>query len=538
MRSVLHALIWNNFRYAASLQMFMMALCLIPIPVYAAIASVAPQGERADFIMLPLEVSMLPFVIFILFLASASSHVNLTQLALKPISNLSIAAWKLIGGGLVLAVQVSLFAVLYNWLYKAGWPVAGAALFTVALWFVALPFLCLAGKSVLGALVTLIPIGLMFVWFITRYKPLDGSTRDWNVLTSSEAIQLLSIIVVFAWCTMKSVALARRGDALPMPTSISEAVRRFLQWDFPFRERSKPFSSVGRAMFWYEWRWKGWQLAASFLALTLLIVPIELMREATLESFYYGLSSAYIATTVPGMILGVLNGFQLEGVRVSMSSDRSPTRLNEVDEMGSFMATRPVSDAALATSNLWVCLASVGLLTGLWIALAGPVLIIAAVQDTLPQLFTRQQLVLIPLVAAFLWIATSNLTMITSTGRTKYLGGLCVALALGLVAGFAILGALNDPSFSRMATNAWLASTTLGLVAFTFWAYQRSRQLGYVSFNGSLVALLAVVAATLGGCWARGAFDWKFTAGLLCASLLCVLPWAGTPLATRWNRHR
>ncbi len=104
------------------------------------------------------------------------------------------------------------------------------------------------------------------------------------------------------------------------------------------------------------------------------------------------------------MIMGVITGFQLESLQISMATGRT-SRLNEIDELGSFQAIRPVSDAVLSRSNLWVCLASIGLMTGLWLLLAAPALILAASQGQLDQIFTQHKFFVVPMVGVFMWIA-------------------------------------------------------------------------------------------------------------------------------------
>lgn len=175
--------------------------------IYAIIIPIGPTSglHAGDPVMMLLEVSLMPFVIFLLIAGSTDEFANIGQLYSKPLSNLSITAWRTIGGSILLALQSILIIGLTNSVFDVGWPLAGTVLFTMAMWFVMQPFLCLAGKSFSGFLITSAPIVLMLGWLGTRYKPIGGGNRDWNQISLSETVQLLAVIGVFAWCSLRSV---------------------------------------------------------------------------------------------------------------------------------------------------------------------------------------------------------------------------------------------------------------------------------------------------------------------------------------------
>ena len=534
MRSALHALLWDSFRYAGWAQAVLLAACLLPLAIYAMITSVAiGPGSTGlnpnDPVMVLLKGTMLPFIMFLLIMGAGTVFAKMSLLYTKPLSNLSIAAWSMIGGAIMLAVQVALLVQLYNGIYNAGWPLAGAVLFVIAVWLAAQPFFCLAGKTILGTIVTMLPIALVCVWC--------GHPKDWNEISVSGALQLLAIIPVFAWCTVRSVALARRGDGLPWLRDIGEWFAKLFDWQLPVRSDRAPFRSAGAAMFWYEWRWKGWALSAAMLLLLAIIVPVQLYESFSLQSFYDGVCGAYMGTMLPAMIMGVMNGFQLEGLQISLASGRT-TRLNEIDELGSFQATRPVTDAKLSRSNLWVCLASIGLMTAIWLLFVSPTIILAASQGQLQQLFARHQFFVVPLVGVFMWVTMSNITSLTTTGRTLQLGGCIIALGVAFVALLSVLEWIGNKQIEQIVLQSLAAIFTVTLLAFAIWAYVRSLQLGFVTRGGLAIVSVVFVTTMVIGCYLVTKLDVSSIVGVLCTAILCVLPWATTPLATRWNRHR
>ena len=199
--------------------------------------------------MFLLEVSLFPFVIFVMTLGTSASHSNSSLLFTKPLSNLSLAAWRLLSGSILLSIELSLIVGFYNWRYSASWPLAGGLLFTIALWFAVQPFLCLASKSIGNMLVTMIPPALMAVWLMTRYKSFDGKQHDWDTITLFETSQLFCIIVAFAWLSVGCVAMARRGDGLGFPGWCGRAWQTISEWLDTKPLNARRFRSARRACF-------------------------------------------------------------------------------------------------------------------------------------------------------------------------------------------------------------------------------------------------------------------------------------------------
>lgn len=537
MRSVLQALIWDSVRYSGWAHLLLLASCLLPMAIYALIIPIGPASglQTGDPVMMLLEVSLMPFVIFLLMMGGAVSFANMGQLNGKPLSNLSITAWRTIGGSLLLALQSILIIGLTNKVFDVGWPLAGAALFTVALWFVMQPFLCLGGKSFSGFFITSAPIVLMLGWLGTRYKPIGGGNRDWNEISLSETVQLLAVIGVFAWCSLRSVALARRGDGLPLPSWLGDVWQSIISWPAERDRNLKPFRSVSRALFWYEWRWKGWALAMAYAVMLAVVVPIEMVRAPSLESYIGVVFGLFAGMILPATILGVLSGFQLESMQISLTPGRNNwTQRNEVDELGSFQATRPVSNASIARSKLLVCLSSVILTAALGLLIASPALVTAANCGTLGSIVTQQKIFIMPIAALLMWISTSNIIALMSTGRTKLLGSGVIALLAAFIGVLSLLEWLASAQVKELVLRSLLVLFTLALVGLAVWAYVRSYRARYTAKTEVVIAMAIVLAFSIAACF-QTTVDVSTLVG---AGVLCVLPWATTPLAIGWNRHR
>ena len=63
---------------------------------------------------------------------------------------------------------------------------------------------------------------------------------------------------------------------------------------------------------------------------------------------------------------------QLDNLQVSLPNENGGTKSTELDRLGSFQATRPVTDAALARANISVCMSSILLMGLAWFLLALP----------------------------------------------------------------------------------------------------------------------------------------------------------------------
>ncbi len=541
MRSVLQALIWDSLRYAGWAQLILLSACmLLPMAVYLMILPINPDSgsQAGDPVMMLLEVSLMPFVVFLLVMGAAVSFANMAQLHGKPLSNLGITAWRTVGGSILLALQTGAIVAIFNGVLHVGWPLAGAVLFVVALWMVLQPFLCLGGKSFSGFIVTILPIMLMFGWLLTRYKPIGGGNRDWDEISLSETVQLLAIIGIFAWCSLRSVALTRRGDVLSLPSWLGGLGQSILSWPAERDRELKPFRTIDRAMFWYEWRWKGWGLAFAYAIWLSIVLPIVMIDDPSIQNFLEAVTGLYAGMIIPAIIVGVLSGFQLESMQVTLTPGKnSATRLHEADELGSFQATRPVSDAKLAKSKLLVCLSSVLLMAVLWLLIATPALLLAAQQGIIESLPIREKFFIVPLATLIMWIMMSNILALISTGRTKLLGGAIMALLIAFAGVLTLLEWLANPPTKTLVLQTLLVLFTLAASSLTIWAYMRSLRLRYLTKREVSIAAAIVLISLVAGCYQPTVTVTTVSASI-CAGVFSVLPWAITPLAIGWNRHR
>ncbi len=536
MRSMLQALIWNSLYFSMALRAFMLAVCMLPLAVYGVLSSISsqPLEPQADPMLSQMEMAFLPFVIFILLLGAGLSHSNNKYLYTKPISNLGIAAWHLIGGAVGLAISTAAVVTTYNQMYSVGWPLKGSVLFIVAAWFVAQPFFLLAGRSFTNTIVTLIPFPFISGWLGTRYIPLGGPRTDWNEITSWETAQLLSISAVFAWLTLKCMPLARSQESLKMPEWVHQLGRSILAWDFDFTAGAKPFRSAQRALFWYEWRWKGLGIVLTMLFLACLVIPTELFKSFSLQGLHKGLVGTFMFSFLPVICFGILSGFQLEATSTSFSISKDSVS----ERMSTFQATRPVTDAALARAMLLACLGGVATALGLWLIFAVPVWIVAWSSGQLEELWQTHDARVVPVVAVGMWVALANCVSITSSGRVKLATGFFFIVLSFFVALLFTLEWVENPAVRRAILLSLAVIFVVCLAAFTILAYVWAMRRQHVTRFGLVMAIAMAAIVTAIGFSVPTTRNLEISVAIITTAILCILPWATTPIAVSHNRHR
>ena len=131
---------------------------------------------------------------------------------------------------------------------------------------------------------------------------------------------------------LRGVAAARRGDAFDW-----RLWNRLVAWAAAWRKPAEhPFRSAARAQFWFECRSFAWLLPLSILPIAPFIAIVVLLE-----------SESYIASSMPLAILLLLPALLAGMIGFQLGSASFP-----------FVATRPVSTAALVRSKFEMALVS------------------------------------------------------------------------------------------------------------------------------------------------------------------------------------
>jgi hypothetical protein len=509
--------------------------------VYASLLQAGPLDAQAG--------RTLHFVLlWIVFVAAAGAALTAvgspSRCYLLPVSNRLIAAATMLPAALGVGTIYAVTAWTVNGMFGVDWPVAGPALFLGATAGVMQAISLAAGPSQVGRLAGWSVAAILLIgWLQTRYGggPFLLPRLMWPAVTPAESAFVASLVVASFLVTWAAIARERRGDLalisigsfcrLPVASGKSPTVARF--------------AGAGSAQFWFEWRQKGLIIPGLFGVFACFLIGAYVFGqfengeyELLHGCFGFGTGLAPIAAVV-GLVVGHLD-----------LKSANP-------ECGSFLATRPATNAALAGALLKTAAAS---LVVTWILWCGAML--AATewlhfhQGTAPvlDLWTLHgkfagalaslgywyAALLFGVVFVAAWIPLSLSASLVLTGRQRLLvasisGAVPLLLAGLFLAGRAAEGHGDGP---HRAMQFLLGSTCVAATAALFAVAVRRGQIGAAVGLSLLVAWLMACAA--GACvyiliGPLYVSDLVLMAGLIA---LALAPLAAAPLALAWNRHR
>jgi len=344
----------------------------------------------------------------------------------------------------------------------------------------------------------------------------------------------LALLPLTCAAGLGGVALARRGDVFEW-----QGWNRFVAWISKLRKPAEhPFRSAARAQFWFECRCSAWSLPL-FVGLLLPFMALIFLP----EKFMGGYIDLILAWKQLAMLL-LLPTFLANICGGQFGNPSFP-----------FLATRPISSAALVRSKLWMALAST-------IATHLPVLAVAALFLVSPNIrdaalhgarsvgtpkaaMIGLLLVVGPLLLTWkglvesLWIGLAGRPWIINTLAFGFAGlfGCGVMLALWVVVRPEVLAFLSSLA-------PWLVGLALALKLFV-----ATCVVGKL-LRSQLVTPQA--ASLMVGAWGVTAValyliaSWLIPSELLSAigvfaAVTLSVPFsrlAGAPLSLEWNRHR
>jgi hypothetical protein len=542
MRSIPQALLWEFSRHGWwRLVMALSAALGVSAIVYSSLLREGPLDPRAGRVVHV----VLSFVTFVICGGAAlSAQGEPRRLYLLPLSNWYVSAVALLPGLFSAAVLYAVSAAVLNAGWGAGWPVWGPAVFLAAMMGGMQAAAHWVGSNRLGRFAAWCLVAVPSAeWLRMRYGG-DGylSPRAmWTTVTFGEWWTLTAMLGLAFVVFVQAVARDRRGEA-----GLGACVPRGWAISRGNRGRDLPrFRSASAAQFWSEWRRKGTILPATFAVFALFVVAEYVLNR--FDNGEYELLHCCIGYGAGLGVIGIGAGLTLGHIEFPQSNL----------ECGSFLATRPMSNAELSRVVLTAHGASLALTWGLWtVCFFATSAILYFDQGSHPVLdlwtdhflFAHALAVLGPwypllLVAAGLivaWIPLSLTTVLVLTGRRRWVlaavaGGI-PALLVGL-----FLAALRAEGHIVLPDDVWrwLVGGSAGLAtAASFGLAWRQRLIGAATFGMAFsgwAALCVVVGLVMGLVGGLQTAMLVSTAGLLA---LPFAPLAAGPLALSWNRHR
>lgn len=528
---------WGLIALAAYLLVLAAVKLLIPGP---SLTFNMDSGERFGVVvMVPLTATFM--YVLTVFSFGLSGDVTgrpsmyPTRLFTLPVTTAALVGWPMLYGSAAMVLLWLATRFLAVWPSGFDIPVIWPALAAVSLlaWTQALTWLPygLPGLRVIVAVLWLATIDSI-VLLALHYQ----ASEPVMVAIVAPQIPLAYVAARFA------VARARRGD---VPDWHGKFVRSARSADAPAKQR-RNFASPERAQAWFEWRRHG----RSLPALVGLVLP-------------FALALLWLARDAPAFVfeilLVVLLTPPLMAVFTATTVSRSNPRLGDSYGVPPFIATRPLTSAALIAAKFKAMLWSTGatwvlVLVAIPLALqwsgTWPIVAEKARQTVgfmgMPRAVVFVLLILAGFIAAT-WKQLVQILYIGLTGREWLIkGSVLLALTFLILLGPIAQWIIDTPGVQRALWNA-LPLILAGLVGLKMsaaaWIATRLDRSQLLSDRALVTGAACWCAAVLA---LYGVLVWFFSTpfvaryvlGLIAILAVPLARLSAAPLALAWNRHR
>jgi len=527
MRSILVASTWVVLRHGAW-NLLAGSLLAIAVPALVITALRREGGfDPADPSIVLISLLFAQIGVLTVGLGCASKQEPAQRLAVLPVPTAMLAACQMLPVMALVFVHSLTSIWVLNAMFALDWPLWGPALTMMVMSAAMQAMSWLLGNSAwfpVGIAVVVAPIG---IWFKSRYgASLRFPEHYWRTVQPAEIVTLLAAGLTAYGVGLLGLARRRRGEP-PGSLGILAWLDQVLP---PYPYNGPGFASAAQAQAWNEWRVRGnfMPMACGFLLSMYVIGWTAFSRDP--QTLFDCLVGSGFALSMLALIGGFVLGQRGNNFR---------------PEMGSFLATRPLSTVDMNRIVLKVAAQSVALSWCIWavtLAVASAGIRLATGRfDVLGGYQAFQWWWFLEASLLGPWIAMSVALAMGLTGRDK----LTVAIiGIGLViwlTGQILASWFLSPSSQVWLLRALIAALGLGLGAATIWLYWRAWSQSLIS--SLLVAAAGVALPVLVGVPALshiGPSTEPWLAGVLIVSAAClaVAPLAAAPLALQWNRHR
>jgi len=517
--------------------------------IYGVLSRDGVDLSQPEFVIM--HVMFLPIVMMHFAVGLLTTQGSLSRLYAAPISTRSLVAWHMFPGGILMSLHVAASLWIQNKLFYSRLPILGPSLFAGVAWAAAQWMLSIQHRTLRGPLLTGLPVVVSFIWLQSKYGAwMSQPSHYWFDVTPGDAVTMVIAVAASYWLTVAAVTRDRCGErmqALRIWNILEDAMER---WASRTKNNLSPFSSAEQAQLWYEWRYKGMALPVAVATLLFFAALVFIVRLAAIGNI-----SQLLAELQEGLIGGggflslvaAITGFMVGSVssgnqiRHHNPTIRDLANISELDHMGHFLATRPISTSIFASCMLrnagksvlysWASWSSALLVTRF---VSGFAVEVPAL--TIPRAIEGWYL---PLTLLGAWIAMTTAATITMTGRSgPFLMSTCGLAFVGFIVDMAVKKVATAETQKLLVQSFPVVISVLivlGTAAALVKAYrQHLLEPNVVSKTVVVWVIIAVIAFML------RPTDLPLLAYPMIAafSALIVLPIATAPLAIAWNRHR
>lgn len=550
MNSVSKALLWELLvRGRWQIPLWFIGGNVMPCLLYSAFGKY--EIDLADPALVMMHVMITPLAMLLFSLGVISSQGTLSRLYLAPMTSASIVAWHMFPGAILLSLQMAASLAWQNAWFGSQHPILGPTLFAAAAWASAQMLVGVSHRTLTSVVLSSIPVVLSFCWFGSRHGGwMTAPKHYWTDVAASEIFMMIAIIVISYILNVRVIFNERSGEQFQ-----SLSLWKWIEhtWERISTMRSgdvQPFGSSQQAQLWYEWRSKGIALplatgiiiAFGTAVIVVRLVAIGNVSETLKESQEAIVGAGFLLPMVAGLA-GLLLGTTFSGIqgRDQKSTIRDLNVEGQFDRMGNFLATRPMTNTTFAGIILRTAVRSTALSWFLWAV----VLTLAAVLGMLTGVTSEP----LAKIAGKFWYLCGTLfavwiaiTAVASTVLTGRFPVFAVTFTIGVfVAVFLLLLTENYATPQLKSQLSLLVPLGIAIVALAGTAVafvaasRRSMVTQAIAWRCGIAWLLLNGVALL---LKPAGLTFVAYPLLLAFTALVILPFATTPLAIAWNRHR
>lgn len=532
MRSIPFAMVWEMFTHRRwSLIAAALGANVFPVILLTALRHDGPV-PAGDSSMILMHVVLMQTNMFVFGMAMIASQGNPSRLFTYPVTSATIVAWQFLPAMVLMGVELVVSTAILNAVFDLNWPLWGPALLVsvavpaiqAVLWWTEKSGWLPWGMVLVG--------GIFGLWFKTRYGPLSAlPDHYWSLITPGEIATMFTAAVCAFAVAVLALDRNRRGESLGS-LGIVAWLDRMLEPAITFGTSGTSFETATRAQLWFEWRQKGW-------AMPVTVVFAMFVGGCGWLLFNRDLDQLFANSVISGGFLSVVG---LIGGLVMGNSGPHDAKY----EIGSFLATRPMSTPDLARTILRVAARSVLVTWLIWAtALAALFLLLIALGIPFGPASSeiRQQLGwwYFPATLVGCWTVVGVGTSIGLLGReTLFVKLLCGALTIWLAL---LLGMKLGLSYEFQKILAHVAGWVVGLLCLLgtigiFVVAGRRLLIGWSLAYVGASAWAGLASLVAIWWWSQSLAPLTMLVLILGVSALAVAPLAAAPLALSLNRNR
>lgn len=521
----------------------------LPFLLYAAFHHF--QVDFADPAMVTMHVVLLQLTMLIFGQGIVAAQGSLSRLFLLPITTQRIVAWHCLPGSLLLGLEIAISLGIQNAYFGLHQPILGPALFAAAAWACAQRLVGQAHRTLRSVLIAATPCVLAFCWFGARHGGwFQQPVHYWRHLTATEFGTILLGSAACYLLTINAISRDRCGEhlaVLPIWRAIENGLEQFLAGLFHAKAQ---FGSATEAQLWFEWRSKGFAFPAIVFFVALVNAVVVPTRMLVTGNWTESLQDFQKVTLAGGFLLPIVAG--LAGLLLGTTSSGPQSRDHSAtirdlntsgpfDRMGSFPASRPITNSQFASVILQTAVKSVACSWGLWALVTVIATLIGVLTDVplLPQVSSPIRNWYLPGTLLAAWIGMTGVASAVLTGRFAVFSMTFFTAVFSVVIFNLLLDHYVSPQIHQLITTSFSVLIALGVLAGTALAFFVALRKSAIPTRHCLRCLIFSIALTVLALLlqppglAAAAYLW-----IPAFSALVILPLATTPLAIAWNRHR